>query len=73
MRLGHLRIVDAAVVEDKAGAGKGHACLLRLELQLDDMVVPCGAEPAQGQGEGKALCRGHTDSYTPWERGACWT
>lgn len=50
MRLGHLRIVDAAVVEDKAGAGKGHARLLRLELQLDDMVVPCGAESAKRSG-----------------------
>lgn len=39
---GHLRIVDAAVVEDKAGAGEGHARLLRLELQLDNVVVPCG-------------------------------
>ena len=39
---GHLRSVDTAVVEDKAGAGEGHACLLRLELQLDNVVVPCG-------------------------------
>lgn len=39
---GHLRIMDAAVVEDETGAGKGHACLLGLELQLDDVVVPCG-------------------------------
>ena len=38
---GHLRIMDAAVVEDKASAGEGHACLLRLELQLDNVVVPC--------------------------------
>lgn len=47
---GHLRIVDTAVVKDKAGAGKGHACLLRLELQLDDMVVPCGVEPTTSSG-----------------------
>lgn len=47
----HLRIVDAAVVEDKAGAGKGHARLLGLELQLDDMVVPWGAEPTTRSGK----------------------
>jgi hypothetical protein len=28
VRLRYLRVVDAAVVEDKAGAGEGHACLL---------------------------------------------
>lgn len=39
--------MNAAVVEDKAGAGKGHARFLRLELQLDDMVVPCREEPAR--------------------------
>lgn len=48
--MGHLRVVDAAVVEDKAGAGKGHARLLGLELQLDNVVVPCKAEPAKRSG-----------------------
>lgn len=42
--------MDAAVIEDKAGAGKGHARLLGLELQLDNVVVPCKAEPAKRSG-----------------------
>lgn len=58
MGLEHLRIVNAAVVEDKAGAGKGHARFLRLELQLDDMVVPC----REVRGKAKALWRVRTES-----------
>lgn len=49
---GHLRVVDTAVVEDKAGAGEGHAGLLRLELQLDNMMVSYKAEPTSG-GQGR--------------------
>lgn len=67
---GHLRIVDTAVVKDKAGAGKGHARLLRLELQLDDMVVPCGVEPTTSSGEAKTSWEGPTESDAGWERGA---
>ena len=67
---GHLRIVDAAVVEDKASAGEGHACLLRLELQLDNVVVPCGQSRPWGQVEGHNHVSGPTESSTPWERAA---
>lgn len=34
-----VRIVDTAVVEDKAGASKGHARFLGLELELDYVMV----------------------------------
>lgn len=34
-----VRIVDTAVVEDEAGAGKGHTRFLGLELELDYVMV----------------------------------
>lgn len=49
---GHLRVVDTAVVEDKTGAGESHTGLLRLQLQLDNMMVSYKAEPTSG-GQGK--------------------
>lgn len=38
----HIRVVDAAVVEDEAGAGKGHTRFLGLELELDNVMVSWG-------------------------------
>lgn len=38
----NIRVVDAAVVEDEAGAGKGHPRFLGLELQLDNVMVTWG-------------------------------
>lgn len=35
----NIRVVDAAVVEDEAGAGKGHTRFLGLELKLDNVMV----------------------------------
>lgn len=35
----NVRVVDAAVVEDEAGAGKGHTRFLGLELELNDVMV----------------------------------
>lgn len=37
----NLRVVDAAVVEDKAGASESHARLLGFELELHDVMVSC--------------------------------
>lgn len=38
----NVRVVDAAVVEDEAGAGKGHTRFLGLELKLDNVMVSWG-------------------------------
>lgn len=38
----NVRVVDAAVVEDKAGTGKGHPRFLGLELKLDNVMVTWG-------------------------------
>lgn len=38
----NIRVVDAAVVEDEAGAGKGHTRFLGLELKLDNVMVSWG-------------------------------
>lgn len=40
----NVRVVDAAVVEDKAGAGKGHPRFLGLELKLDNVMVTWGGK-----------------------------
>lgn len=40
----NIRVVDAAVVEDEAGAGKGHPCFLGLQLELDNVMVTWGKE-----------------------------
>ena len=45
-------------------------CLLRLELQLDNVVVPCGQSRPWGQVEGHNHVSGPTESSTPWERAA---
>lgn len=37
-----LRLVHATVVEDKAGVCKSQAGLLRLQIELHDLVVTCG-------------------------------
>lgn len=36
-----LRLVHATVVEDKAGVCKSQACLLRLQVELHDLMVTC--------------------------------
>lgn len=42
----NVRVVDAAVVEDEAGAGKGHPCFLGLQLELDNVMVTWRKEQA---------------------------
>lgn len=46
----NIRVVDAAVVEDEAGAGKGHTRFLGLELKLDNVMVSWGKKKTH-QGE----------------------
>jgi len=38
----NIRVVDTAVVEDEAGAGKGHTRFLGLELKLHNVMVSWG-------------------------------